>query len=80
MIDRFYPSSKQCHRCFELHEDLGLQDRVWTCALCRTTHDRDYNAAKNIERVGASKTNFVGYRCLIPESPEFIPGRVCQLL
>ncbi len=54
MIDRFYPSSKQCHRCFELHEDLGLQDRIWTCALCRTTHDRDYNAAKNIERVGAS--------------------------
>lgn len=30
----------------------GLGIRVWTCAGCGTTHDRDVNAAKNILRLG----------------------------
>ena len=53
-IDRFYPSSKQCHECFVIKEDLTLKDREWTCGKCHTRHKRDLNAAKNIHRVGMS--------------------------
>lgn len=53
-IDRFYPSSKQCHQCLAIKADLSLRDRVWQCSECQTTHDRDRNAAINIIREGAS--------------------------
>jgi putative transposase len=53
-IDRFYPSSKTCHQCLYIKEDLCLADRTWQCLNCRTTHDRDLNAAINIKNVGAS--------------------------
>ena len=36
------------------NESLSLSDRVWTCENCGTEHDRDLNAAKNIEMVGTS--------------------------
>ena len=29
-----------------------LSDRQWVCKSCGVLHDRDYNAAKNIRRVG----------------------------
>ncbi len=53
-IPRFYPSSKTCHVCGYVKADLTLKDRSWVCPSCGTLHDRDYNAAINIERVGAS--------------------------
>lgn len=33
-------------------EGLPLHARTWTCATCRTTHDRDVNAAMNILAAG----------------------------
>lgn len=51
-IDKWYPSSKTCHVCGLLKEDLTLADRVWTCSGCGTTHNRDHNAAINIRNVG----------------------------
>ena len=47
VVDRFYPSSKRCHHCGWIKEDLQLADRQWTC-VCGEDHDRDINAAKNI--------------------------------
>ena len=47
-INRFYPSSKNCHVCNTLKQDLTLKDRAWTCLSCGTEHDRDVNAALNI--------------------------------
>lgn len=52
-ISQWYPSSKTCHCCGAINKELQLRDRIWTC-VCGVTHDRDLNAAINIERVGIS--------------------------
>jgi putative transposase len=54
VIDRFYPSSKQCHQCLFVRAELMLKERVWACAQCGVVHERDKNAAMNILREGAS--------------------------
>lgn len=54
-IDRFFPSSKRCHLCGYIHQELRLSDREWDCPECRTHHDRDKNAALNIELFGRAE-------------------------
>lgn len=54
LIDRFYPSSKQCYQCFFIKVDLSLKERTWECSQCHMFHERDKNAALNILREGAS--------------------------
>ena len=51
-IDRWFPSSKLCSNCGYKYQNLKLSEREWTCPSCKTKHDRDYNASKNIEREG----------------------------
>jgi putative transposase len=51
-IDRYFPSSKMCSNCSWINQDLTLKDREWICPSCNTTHDRDFNAAKNILKQG----------------------------
>lgn len=51
VIDRWYPSSKTCHACGVVNDDLTLADRRWHCA-CGLQHDRDLNAALNIRFEG----------------------------
>ena len=51
-IPRFEPSSKTCSDCGAINRELTLSDRQWVCQSCGVLHDRDYNAAKNIRRVG----------------------------
>jgi putative transposase len=50
VADRWYPSSKRCSMCDVKNETLSLSERIWTCAACGTTHDRDFNAAVNLAR------------------------------
>ncbi|MEU8121177.1 RNA-guided endonuclease TnpB family protein [Spirillospora sp. NPDC049024] len=52
VIDRWCPSSKTCSACGHLLAELSLSTRHWTCPGCRTRHDRDHNAAKNILAAG----------------------------
>ncbi|MGI5224208.1 RNA-guided endonuclease InsQ/TnpB family protein [Actinoallomurus sp. CA-142502] len=52
VIDRWYPSSKICSACGHLLAELSLSTRAWRCPSCRTLHDRDINAAKNILAAG----------------------------
>jgi putative transposase len=47
-VDRFFPSSKTCHVCLNQVGSLPIEVRNWTCVHCKTTHDRDINAAINI--------------------------------
>ena len=51
-IDRWYPSSKTCNDCGYINSELKLSDREWVCPICRTAHNRDCNAAKNIKAEG----------------------------
>ncbi len=53
-IDRWYPSSKTCHDCKHVVEDLPLDVREWTCPKCGVWHDRDINASRNILAEGLS--------------------------
>lgn len=51
-VGRFFASSKLCSTCGHIHSALALRDRRWSCPSCGTTHERDRNAAINIEREG----------------------------
>jgi putative transposase len=51
-VSRWFPSSKTCHVCDCINHTLTLSDREWTCSHCGTWHDRDINAARNIQREG----------------------------
>jgi putative transposase len=59
-IGRFEPTSKKCHCCGHLKEDLVLSDRSWKCSNCGTEHDRDVNAAINILNLGLEKAQILG--------------------
>lgn len=47
--DRFFASSKTCSDCGAINQSLVLSDRIWVCASCGAVHDRDTNAAINLE-------------------------------
>ncbi len=51
-IEKWYPSSKRCHRCGHVLDSLSLDERFWLCPECKTFHDRDINAAKNVLAAG----------------------------
>ena len=56
VVDRWFPSSKQCAGCGYVLQELGLDVRRWTCPGCGATHDRDINAAINLRNVAVSST------------------------
>ena len=51
-IDKWVASSKTCHVCGNVYEELALSTRRWECPVCHTLHDRDWNAAQNIKAEG----------------------------
>jgi len=48
----FYPSSQFCSCCGFRKKDLKLSEREWVCPNCHEKHDRDFNAAKNLQFFG----------------------------
>jgi putative transposase len=56
VVDRWYPSSKTCSQCGYVLKTLSLAQRKWTCPGCSSTHDRDVNAAVNLENMAVSST------------------------
>jgi putative transposase len=53
IISRWEPTSQTCSECGYRWGKLDLSVRELVCLNCGTHHDRDHNAAINIERVGA---------------------------
>lgn len=52
-VDKWYPSSQTCSCCGyknPLVKDLKV--RKWECPACGAVHDRDVNAARNIQQEG----------------------------
>lgn len=49
LVDRWFASSKTCHQCRWLKEDLRLSDREWDCEQCGAHILRDSNAAQNVK-------------------------------
>jgi putative transposase len=56
IIGRFDPSSKTCSVCGHIYQELGREEKEWTCSQCNTKHDRDINAAKNIKNFSLVKS------------------------
>lgn len=54
VIDRWFPSSKTCHKCGHVVAKQPLNVRQWDCPQCGVSHDRDVNAAINILAVGTT--------------------------
>lgn len=48
VVDRWYPSSKTCHKCGHVKKDLKLSDRIYVCSECGYVEDRDINASLNL--------------------------------
>ena len=47
-VDRWFASTKTCHKCQHKQDGLTLADRTWTCSGCGAVHDRDENAGHTI--------------------------------
>jgi putative transposase len=72
LADRWYPSSKLCSACGQKFAALGLGARTWTCAACGAHHDRDVNAAVNLQRLA---TGAHVARTALPEASQAVtPG------
>ena len=50
-VDRWFPSTKTCSCCGNIRE-IGLNERVYVCRVCRLVIDRDHNSSINLENEG----------------------------
>lgn len=57
VADVFFPSSKRCSQCRSVKIELTLRERVFTCAACGFSCDRDLNAALNLATLGNQTAN-----------------------
>ncbi len=61
-LNQWQPTTKPCSVCGYMNQTLTLADRQWTCPRCQTHHERDKNAAINIERLGRQAMGRDGVR------------------
>ncbi|UUU23115.1 RNA-guided endonuclease InsQ/TnpB family protein [Streptomyces sp. DSM 40750] len=52
IVDRFFPSTRQCSACQAKGPRMDVSVREWICAECGAGHDRDVNAAVNLRDEG----------------------------
>jgi putative transposase len=58
VADRDFPSSQLCSSCGFVNKDLTLSQVEWKCPKCGQTHDRDLNAAINLEKYAGRYTSY----------------------
>ena len=46
----FYPSSKTCYACGVVNAELR-REPIWRCGVCGVTHERNLNAARNLQKL-----------------------------
>jgi putative transposase len=69
IVSRWEPTSQVCSDCGYRWGKLSLSVREVVCLNCGTHHDRDGNAAKNIEKVGVGHihdSKRTGRKCKTP--------------
>lgn len=59
-LNQWFASSKTCHCCGHKMPEMKLNKRIWQCPECGVEHDRDINAAINIERRGILELQAAG--------------------
>ena len=59
-VSPWFPSSQLCSACGFKTGRLGLNIRKWICTNCGISHDRDINAAININTAGHAGINDCG--------------------
>ncbi|WP_375341192.1 RNA-guided endonuclease InsQ/TnpB family protein [Okeania sp. SIO1I7] len=77
LADQWFPSSKTCHNCGCINQELKLKDRTFNCPHCGMRIDRDLNAALVLSQYGEiNQKNRVGctriYACELDEGG--LPG------
>ncbi|NES71876.1 MAG: transposase [Okeania sp. SIO2D1] len=77
LADQWFPSSKTCHSCGKIHQELKLKDCTFNCPHCGMRIDRDLNAALVLSQYGeVNQKNRVGctriYACELDEGG--LPG------
>jgi putative transposase len=77
LADRWYPSSKLCSHCGARYGMLTLGERAWRCESCGAHHDRDVNAAINLQRLA---TGTLAVRTALPEASPAKPGTAASLV
>ncbi|TVQ44268.1 MAG: transposase [Gloeocapsa sp. DLM2.Bin57] len=56
VVDRFYPSSQLCSNCGN-RQKMPLKERVYRCACCKTSLDRDLNASINFKNYASTPSS-----------------------
>ncbi len=56
VIGKYDPSSKTCSNCGKIYQELKRSEKQWECNSCKTLHDRDINASKNIKNFALIKS------------------------
>ena len=59
-LDQWFASSKLCSDCGQKMPDMPLHQRQWACPACGAEHDRDINAAMNIQQQGILELKAAG--------------------
>ncbi|NEO57574.1 MAG: transposase [Okeania sp. SIO3B5] len=60
LADQWFPSSKTCHNCGCINQELKLKDRTFNCPHCGIRIDRDLNAALVLSQYGEVNENARG--------------------
>ena len=82
-IDKWFASSQTCYVCG--HKEQRVKNtgvRQWTCPVCGTRHNRDLNAARNIEREGLSLCGHKvsGYTMPVPRTQSQNGSSQCDFI